>query len=99
MFMLTPMQALVLAAGSLAVVTALLLGVFVLMPRSRRVIAAYVVCPVLSHAVAARVARDEWTRGFREVVRCDALGRSAKVVCNQRCLRGQVTPLGNPTAS
>ena len=90
MFTLTPVQAMLLAGGTLAVVAALLFGVFVFLPRSRRLVAAYVTCPVLERAVGAEVARDEWTRSVCDVVRCDALGRSATVICNKRCLRGVV---------
>jgi hypothetical protein len=92
MFTLTPVDAMLLGSGTLAVLTALLLGVFLFLPRSRRLLAAYVSCPVLDRRVTAEVARDEWTRGFCDVVRCDALGRSATVVCNKRCLRRAVAP-------
>lgn len=88
MFTLTPAQGVLLAAGWLAFTTALLLGVFRFLPRSRRLVSAYVTCPVLDRRVGARLVRDEWTRGFCEVVRCDALGGYAPVTCNQACLRG-----------
>ena len=86
MFMLTTGEGMALAAGWLAFTVALLLGVFRVLPRSRRIVPAYVTCPVLNRRVGAQLARDEWTRGFRQVVRCDALGRCAPVTCNQRCL-------------
>lgn len=95
MFMLTTADALLLAAVSLALMAALLLGVFRFLPRNRRIVPAYVTCPVLNRRVGAQLARDEWTRTFRSVIRCDALGRCAPVTCNQRCLRaGPVVPLG-----
>ena len=95
MFMLTTVDALLLAAVSLALMAALLLGVFRFLPRSRRIVPAYVTCPVLNRRVGAQLARDEWTRRFRQVVRCDALGRCASVTCNQRCLSTRpVVPLG-----
>jgi len=86
MFMLTTTQVTLLAAGWLTLTGALLLGVFRFLPRSRRPVPAYVTCPVLNRRVGAVLSRDEWTRGFREVVRCDTLGRCARVTCNQRCL-------------
>lgn len=87
MFMLTTSEGILLAAGWLALTAALLLGVFRLLPRSRRMVPAYVTCPVLNRRVGAQLARDEWTRSFRDVVRCDALGHCAPVICNQRCLK------------
>ena len=41
----------------------------------------------------AHAARDEWTRGFDAVVRCEALGCCAPVTCSQRCLAMPVAPL------
>ena len=87
MFMLTTADALGLATVSLGLMAALLLGVFRFLPRSRRIVPAYVTCPVLNRRVGAQLARDEWTRSFRDVVRCDALGHCAPVICNQRCLK------------
>ena len=92
MFMLTPAQGVLLATGWLSVVTALLLGVFRFLPRSRTVVPAYVSCPMLSGRVRAQLVRDEWTRGFCEVVRCDALGGAAPGTCNGRCLRRSARP-------
>ena len=49
---------------------------------------------MLGRRVGAQLMRDEWTRGFCDVVRCDALGSYAPVTCNQRCLKaGRVAPL------
>src|SRR5215475_9722469 len=94
MFMLTPTQGVLLTTGRLAFVTVVLLGVFRFLPRIRRPVPAYVTCPMLSRRVGAQVVRDEWTRGFCGVVRCDALGGAAPVTCNQRCLTaGPVAPL------
>ena len=98
MFVLTLSEAVMLGLGWLAIVTILLLGVLVLLPRSRRLVPAYVRCPVLGQAVAAQVMRDEWTRRFCQVTRCDALGGIAPVTCNQKCLRiaRGVIPLAAP---
>ena len=87
MFMLTPAQGMFLTAGWMVLVLSLLLGVFRLLPRSRRVVPAYVTCPMLNQTLGAQVMRDDWTRACCQVVRCDALGRFAPVSCNQRCLR------------
>ena len=89
MFTLAPMEAALLAAGVLAVTIALVLGVLVAFPRSRHAVPAYVICPVLGRRIGARLMRDEWTRRFDEVARCDALGGDAPVRCNQRCLRAR----------
>jgi hypothetical protein len=56
------------------------------------VVPAWVACPVLDRRVGAQLVRDEWTRSFCEVVRCDALGGSAPVTCNQRCLGRAARP-------
>jgi len=93
MFMLTPAQGIVVAGGWLTLLALLLLGVFRLLPRSRRIVPVSLTCPVLGRRVGAEAARDEWTRGFDAVVRCDALGRCAPVTCNQRCLKMAVEPL------
>ena len=94
MFTLTVGQAVVLGAIWLALMTALLLGVFALFPRSRRLVPAQVTCPALDRRVGAVVAREEWTRRFCQVVSCDALGGYAGNICGHRCLRrGDVTPL------
>ncbi|HEY2991768.1 MAG TPA: hypothetical protein VGM22_03085 [Methylomirabilota bacterium] len=90
MFTLTPMEATLLAVGVLTVTSALVLGVLFAFPRSGREIAAYVRCPMLSRRLGARLVRDDWTRRFDRVVRCDALGSYAPLTCNQRCLRGDV---------
>ena len=94
MFMLTPAQGVLLTAGWLALTTTLLLGVFRLLPRSRRQVPAYVTCPMLGRPTGAQLMRDEWTRGFCEVVRCDVLGSYAPVTSNRGCLKaGRVAPL------
>jgi len=90
MFMLTTTEATLLAAGWLTMTAGLLLGVFRFLPRSRRPVQAYVTCPLLHRRVGAELSRDEWTRSFREVMRCDALGRCAPVTCSQRCLAAPV---------
>src|SRR5262249_56187939 len=87
MFMLTSTQGVLLTTGWLAFVTVMLLGVFRFLPRIRRPVPAYVTCPMLSRRVGAQVVRDEWTRGFCGVVRCDALGGAAPVTCNQPCFK------------
>jgi len=86
MFMLTMTEVTLLATGWLGLTGGLLLGVFRFLPRSRRPVPALVTCPLLGRQVGAVLSRDEWTRGFPEVVRCDTLGRCAPVTCNQRCL-------------
>jgi hypothetical protein len=86
MFMLTTTEVTLLTVGWLSLTGALLLGVFRFLPRSRRPVPAVVTCPLLNRRVLAELLRDEWTRSFREVVRCDTLGRCAPVTCNQRCL-------------
>ena len=91
MFMLTPMEGTVLAAGILAVTMVLVLGVLFAFPRSRREVSGYVSCPVLSRRLGARLVHNVWTRRFERVVRCDALGGYAPVTCSQRCLRRRVT--------
>jgi len=96
MFMLTTTEATLLAAGWLTLTGGLLLGVFRFLPRSRRPVQAHVTCPLLHRRVGAELSRDEWTRSFREVVRCDTLGRGAAVTCSQRCL---ATPLAVPAAA
>ena len=94
MFTLTPAQAVLLTTGWLGLVAALLLGVFKLLPRSRRPVPAYVTCPMLGAQIRAQLVRDEWTRGFCEVLSCDALGGYAAVTCNRGCLRsGRIAPL------
>jgi hypothetical protein len=94
MFMLTMTEATLLAAGWLAMTGGLLLGVFRFLPRSRRPVQALVTCPLLHRRVGAELSRDEWTRRFREVLRCDTLGRCAPVTCSQRCLAtSRVVPL------
>ena len=94
MFTLTPTLGVLLTTGWLAVVTVLLLGVFRFLPRSQRVVPAYVTCPMLGGKIGAQVVRDEWTRGFCAVVRCDALGGIARVTCTQNCLKtGAIVPL------
>ena len=96
MFTLTVGQAVVLGAIWLGLTTGLLLGVFALFPRSRRLLPARVTCPALDRRVGAVVARDEWTRGFCEVVSCDARGGYAGNICGHRCLRRRdVTPLAD----
>jgi hypothetical protein len=90
MFTLSPLEGVLLAAGVLAFTTALVIGVFFAFPRSGREVAAYVRCPMLGRALGARLVRDDWTRRFDRVVRCDALGPCAPVVCNQGCLRARV---------
>jgi hypothetical protein len=92
MFMLTPAQALLLTTGWLAVITVLLLGVFKLLPRSRRRVPAYVTCPLLGARIGAQLARDEWTRGFCEVLSCEALGGYA-VTCDRKCLLAAARPI------
>jgi hypothetical protein len=97
MFSLTPAQGGMLTAAWLALTTALLLGVFRFLPRSRRQVPAYVTCPMLGRPIGAHLMRDEWTRSFCEVVRCDALGGYAATTCNQRCLKtGRIAPLMRP---
>jgi hypothetical protein len=91
MFTLTMLEGALLVTGILAVTIVLLLGVLFVFPRSRREIAGYVTCPVLSRRLGARLVREDWTRRCEKVVRCDALGRYAPVTCNQRCLRTRVT--------
>lgn len=90
MFTLTPMEAALLTAGVVAVTIGLMLGVFLVFPRSPREVSAYVTCPLLARRIGARLVRDEWTRHMKAVVRCDALGRYAPVTCNQRCLHAPV---------
>jgi hypothetical protein len=91
MFTLTPMETVLLAAVVLAATSGLVLGVLFVFPRSRREVSGYVSCPLLSRWLAARLVRDDWTRRFERVTRCDALGCYAPVTCNQRCLRRGVT--------
>jgi hypothetical protein len=93
MFTLTAAEGLLLTGGWLGLTVALLLGVFRFLPRSRRPVPAYVRCPMLGRHVGAQLARDEWTRRYGEVLRCDLLGRCAIVTCNQGCLKAPVVPL------
>jgi hypothetical protein len=93
MFTLTPTQGVLLMTGWLSVVLAVLLALR-FGPRSRRLVPAYVTCPVLNRRVGAQLVRDEWTRGFCDVVRCDVLGAAAPVTCDRGCLaRGRVAPM------
>lgn len=89
MFTLTPMEAALLAAGVLLVTTILVAGALAAFGRSRRVVSADVICPMLDRHVGAQIERDEWTRRFTRVVRCAALGSDAAVLCNQRCLEAE----------
>ena len=98
MFMLTPAEGVLLMVGLFALTIALLLGVLVLLPRSRRLVPGYVTCPMLGRTIGARLVRDEWTRGLCRVVRCDALGGAAPVLCNQGCLRAKIRPAIVPPA-
>jgi hypothetical protein len=41
---------------------------------------------MLGTPVTAVLVRDDWTGRFTAVVRCEPLGSSARVTCNQRCL-------------
>jgi len=93
MYMLTPAQGIALAGGWLTLLTLLLLGVFGRWPRDTRIVPVSVTCPLLGRRVGAHAARNEWTRGFTAVVRCEALGCCAPVTCNQRCLAMPVAPL------
>jgi hypothetical protein len=93
MFTLTPAQAMLLTTGWLAVISVLLLGVFKFLPRSRRRVPAYVTCPMLGARIGAQLVRDEWTRGFREVLSCEALGGYAPVTCNRKCVRAAARPI------
>ena len=92
MFMLTPAAGVLLMAGLLALTIVLSLGVFVFLPRSHRLVSGYVTCPMLGRTIGARLVRDEWTRSVCRVVRCDALGGTAPVMCNQGCLRARTRP-------
>ena len=84
---LTTMQLAWLLTGWLLLSALLVLGVVVVFPRSRRLVPTRVMCPMLNAPVMAQLVRDEWTRGFTAVSRCEPLGRCARVLCDERCLR------------
>ena len=92
MYSVTTLEGLLLAAGVLAATAVLVLGVLVVFPRSLRVLPARVYCPLLGRRVGAELARDDWTLGFMDVVRCAVLGRPGPVPCTKRCLSASVPP-------
>jgi hypothetical protein len=96
MYSVTTLEALLLAAGLLAATALLVLGVLVVFPRSLRVLSARVYCPLLGRRVGADLARDDWTLGFMDVVRCSVLGRPGPVPCTKGCLSASVPPPVTP---
>jgi hypothetical protein len=92
MYSVTTLDGMLLAAGLLATMVLLVLGVLVVFPRSLRVLPARVYCPMLRRRVGAELARDDWTLGFMDVVRCSVLGRPGPVPCTKGCLSASVPP-------
>jgi hypothetical protein len=92
MYSVTTLEGMLLAAGLLATVTVLVLGVLIAFPRSMRVFAARVYCPLLGRRVGADLERDDWTLRFKQVVRCSVLGRAGAIPCTRACLSASVPP-------
>ncbi len=92
MYSVTTLEGMLLAAGLLATLAVLVLGVLAMFPRSRRILPARVYCPLLQQRVGAELERDDWTLRFRNVVRCSVLGRLGAASCSKGCLSASVPP-------
>ena len=86
MYSMTTLEGMLLGLGTLLTLTMLMLGVWLLFPRSMRAITAGVDCPLIGRPATAELARDEWTRRFTDVTCCSVLGTSGTALCRKGCL-------------